>query len=93
MEQATQAGSLAEQWRELFSNWPEQRPRHGIVISSWQEILPFDEYLISDAVLFLNRPQPDSVGSRKVMIPFSQILAVKFTDVFELDEFSSMGFQ
>ena len=93
MEQATQAGSLTAQWRELFSNWPAQRPRRGMIISSWQETLSFDDFLISDEVLFLNRPQPDSVGARKIMIPFSQILAVKFTDVFEFDEFNSMGFQ
>jgi len=93
MEQAIQAGGLAGKMARTVLNWPEQRPRRGLIISSWQEIISFDEYSISDEILFLNRPQPDSVGARKVMILFSHILAVKFTDVFEFDEFSSLGFQ
>lgn len=77
----------------MFSNWPEARPRRGLIITAWQEHIPFDDYLISEAVLFISRPQPDGLNARKVMLPFEQIAAVKFPDVFDLDVFAPVGFQ
>lgn len=92
MRQAGSNTNAATFWRELFSNWPEQRPRRGLIITAWLEHIPFEDYLISEAVLFLSRSQPDGLNARKVMIPFEQIVAVKFPDVFELDAFASAGF-
>lgn len=92
MDQTIVEPGTAAAWRQLFESWPSNRPRRGLVFADWQETISFDSYLISDEILFLNRPQPDGLGARKVMIPFSRIAAVKFIDVFELDEFASLGF-
>jgi hypothetical protein len=48
---------------------------------------------MSEAVLFISRPQPDGLNARKVMLPFDQIVAVKFPDVFELEVFEPVGFR
>jgi hypothetical protein len=93
MDQMLQEDRTVAFWRDLFLGWPQERPRRGIIVTAWQETMSFDSYLVSDEVLFLNRPQPDGLGARKIMLPFRQIAAVKFTDVFELDAFASVGFQ
>jgi hypothetical protein len=93
MRQDRSDTNTAAFWRDLFSNWPEQRPRRGLIITAWLEHIPFDGYLISEAVLFINRPQPDGLNARKVMLPFEQIVAVKFPDVFELEVFEAVGFR
>jgi hypothetical protein len=44
-------------------------------------------------VLLVERDKPDTYGSRKVMIAYSAIQAVKITSVIELGRFQVMGFQ
>lgn len=88
---ATQ-GSVAF-WRDLFTNWPEGRARSGLLITAWQETIPFCDYRITDEVMFADRPQPDGQGARKAIVPFDQIVALKFKEVFELDAFASAGFR
>jgi len=82
-----------ETWRSLFENWPENIPRSGVVVTSFQESIPFINFLISGGILLLDRDKPDSLGARKVMIAYEAIDAVKLTDTMELSRFQVMGFQ
>ena len=82
----------AESWRSLFENWPESIPREGIVVTNFQEIIPFNNYLISGGLLLLERDKPDSQGARKVMVSYDAISAVKITNPMELVRFQVMGF-
>jgi hypothetical protein len=83
----------AESWRALFENWPESIPRQGMVITTFQESIPFINYLVSGGILLLERDKPDSLGARKVMLSYEAISAVKITSVIELARFQVMGFQ
>ena len=80
-------------WRSLFENWPETIPREGLLVTSFNEHIPFSGFLISGGVLLVDRDKPDTYGARKVMIAYSAILAVKITAVMELGRFQVMGFQ
>jgi hypothetical protein len=83
----------AESWRNLFESWPESIPRQGIVVTTFNETVPFVNFLISGDVLLLERDRPDQVGARKVMISYEAICAIKITAPLELARFQVMGFQ
>jgi hypothetical protein len=83
----------ADAWRMLFENWPESIPRNGLLITTFQEQIPFTNYLVSPGILLLDRDKPDSMGARKVMVSFAAIAAVKITNTLELARFQPMGFQ
>jgi hypothetical protein len=82
-----------EHWRTLFENWPESIPREGILVTTFNEHVPFNGFLISGGVLLVERDKPDTYGSRKVMLAYSAIMAVKLTSTMELGRFQVMGFQ
>lgn len=83
----------AEGWRNLFENWPHAIPRQGIVVTSYGEAIPFVNFLISGAIILLERDKPDSVNARKVMVAYPAISAVKLPTTMELARFTVMGFQ
>lgn len=83
----------AESWRALFENWPEPMPRQGLLVTNFQEQIPFVNFLISGDILLLERDRPDSSGARKVMLSYSTISALKMTSTLELARYQVMGFQ
>lgn len=85
--------SAADSWRSVFENWPAAIPRQGIVTTSFQESVSFVDFLISPGIVLLERDRPDSVGARKIMLPYENIAAVKITATMELARFQVMGFQ
>ncbi|HLJ09925.1 MAG TPA: hypothetical protein VKU82_01990 [Planctomycetaceae bacterium] len=85
--------NTGEYWRAMFENWPSTVPRRGLVITTFNESIPFITYMMSGGILLLERDRPDTVGARKVMIAYDAISAVKITDVVELANFQALGFQ
>ena len=47
---------------------------------------------MSEHVLLLNRRAPDAVGARRLIVPYSQIEAVKITESVDDAVFTSAGF-
>jgi hypothetical protein len=82
----------AQAWQNFFENWPGTLPQHGIVITSFQETIPFVRFMITDGIIALERDRPDSIGGRKVVVAFSAISAVKMTDTGDFTRFADMGF-
>lgn len=83
----------AEAWRSIFENWPESINRQGLVVTTFNEAVPFVDFLISGNILLLERDIPDSYGARKVMVAYDAIQAVKITQPLDLARFQVMGFQ
>jgi len=83
----------AEGWRSILENWPEVIPKKGIVVTTYQESIPFQNFLLSSGVVLFERDKPDSLGARKVMISYEAICAIKLTDAMELARYQVMGFQ
>ena len=83
----------SESWRALFENWPDSIPRKGLLITNFQETIPFVDFMISGAILLVERDKPDTFGARKVMVTYDAVSAVKITSPMELARFQVMGFQ
>lgn len=80
-------------WRMLFDNWPQSIPRQGMLVTKFQESIPFIDFLVSPAIVLLDRGKPDAMGARKVMVAFSQVAGLKLAGTQEMEDFQAMGFQ
>jgi hypothetical protein len=83
----------SECWQVLFENWPPSFPPKGIVVTSYQETIPFVNFMIRDGMVVLERDKPDSHDARKVVLLFGSIAALKITATFDLDRFKELGFK
>lgn len=82
----------ARAWHDFFENWPADLPQEGIIITTFQESIPFVRFLISDGTIAIERDRPDTIGARKVVIAFAAIAAIKMTDTGDFGRFAKMGF-
>jgi hypothetical protein len=81
-----------EVWRNCFRNWPADLPRRGVLVTSFNEQVPFENFSASDQQVLIERRAPDTVGARMVMVPYQCILALKIVDVVKPKAFSQLGF-
>ena len=82
---------LAQVWKQYLSNWPDGLLRKGVVVSGEEQIV-FVSFLMSDAVVLFERQAPDSVGGRKVILPYDAIKAIKVTEPIDDKPFIASGF-
>jgi hypothetical protein len=80
-------------WKAMFEAWPDAIPREGMVVTAFGEAIPFQAFMISGALLLLERDKPDQFGTRKVILSYDQICAVRLPTPMELARFQVMGFQ
>jgi hypothetical protein len=80
-------------WKAMFESWPDAIERKGMVVTSLGEAIPFQAFMISGGRLLLERDKPDQFGTRKVILAYDQICAVRLPTTMELARFQVMGFQ
>jgi hypothetical protein len=80
-------------WKDFFGKWPADVERRGILVTNYDEQIPFDGFLTSDTMVLVERRAPDTVGARKVLIPFQNIVSIKITDVIKAKSFQAAGFE
>ena len=83
----------AEAWKHCFRNWPADLERHGVLVTSFNEQIPFDGFLVSEQLLLIERRTPDTLGARKVLLTYDNILAIKLTEVVKNKSFQGLGFE
>lgn len=81
-----------DSWRVLFENWPTTFPRTGVLITSFGESVPFNDFRVNEGILLVQRERPDTIGARKMMLSFTAIVALKLVRVEELEFYDAMGF-
>lgn len=81
-----------EIWRRQFENWSSKLPRGGVLVTDFDQIV-FVDFRISDDFLFVERTNPDVVGARSVLIPFSDVRGVKFIRPIEIEQLEALGFR
>ncbi len=86
------AADNAASWRHLFSGWPAGVPYRGVVVTSFDEQIPFEAFQFTESMLLLDRPTPDTLGARRIIVPFTNIAAVKITEVTQEKAFEPVGF-
>jgi hypothetical protein len=79
-------------WRHVFQKWPKDVPPRGVLVTNFDEQIPFECFMAGDAMLIVERKAPDTVGARKVLLPYEQVLAVKLVDVVRGKSFEELGF-
>ena len=79
-------------WRDFFSNWPAEVPQRGVVVTNFDEQVPFASFLINEHMIMLERMAPDANGGRRLLLPFDCILGVKITDPVKNEIFAGIGF-
>lgn len=83
----------AQKWRECFTNWPEKIGRRGVLVTSLGEQIPFNEFMTSESLLLIERTTPDTVGTRKLLVPYETIALLKIIDVVGTEQFFPLGFE
>lgn len=83
----------AEAWKTCFSDWPKDVAHKGVVVTKFDEQVPFSEFLVSDTMVLLERSTPDTIGARKVFLPFDQIAGLKLVEVVKSSLFQPLGFR
>ena len=79
-------------WKHCFCNWPADVPRRGVLVTSYDDQIPFDGFCTSEHLLLVERRTPDTSGARQVLIAYQNIVAVKITDVVKVKSFVPLGF-
>ena len=79
-------------WRQLFQQWPPSVPYKGVVVTNYAEQIPFEGFQCTDDLVLLDRPTPDTVGARRIILPYNHITAVKITAVTQEKAFEPLGF-
>ena len=86
------AKDAAELWRNCFQGWPADLERRGVLVTAFNEQIPFESFATSEDLLLIERRTPDTVGGRTVIIAYTAIQAVKIVDVTKVKTFQPMGF-
>lgn len=80
-------------WQVLFQRWPDSIPKLGIVVTSLNEGIAFNNFQVSDYAVLFERDRPDTMGARTAIVPWEEIVTVKLTSPIESAQFREMGFQ
>lgn len=80
-------------WRTFFLKWPATLPHQGVLVTSFGEQVVFVEFMLSEYAILVQRLAPDSMGGRKLVLPYEKIEAVKITEPVENEIFAAGGFR
>jgi hypothetical protein len=86
------ATSSNEIWREVFTKWPAELPKRGLVVTILNETIPFKSFFLKGETLLLERTNPDPMGSRFVVLAFEAIHLLKLTDPLRESVLNSAGY-
>ncbi len=86
------AADAAEVWRHCFNSWPAEVDRRGVLVTSFEEQIPFESFSASPDLLLIERRSPDTLGGRMVLIAYQDIRALKIVDVLKAKAFQPLGF-
>ncbi|MGL4512758.1 MAG: hypothetical protein ACRCT8_06680 [Lacipirellulaceae bacterium] len=80
-------------WRKFFHEWPEGILKRGVVVNRNDEQMPFKAYMLRGEVVLLERTNPDALGARYLIVPFTEIGFVKLVDPLRQDVLEAAGFR
>lgn len=83
----------SDSWRQIFAEWPSTIPREGLIVTTYQETIPFINFMTTPGIVLLERDRPDSTGARKVMLAFGAIAAIKSLSTMDFSKFKALGFE
>ena len=84
--------SATNTWKTFLTNWPADFPRRGVLLSVLNETIPFNNFWLQDEMVLLERKNPDTSGSRFIMITFDRIDSVRLIDPVSEAAIATAGF-
>ena len=81
----------AKFWRTFLTQWPTNLAHRGVIVACGEQV-SFVEFLVGEEAVLIERLAPDSVGGRKLIVPYSQIVTIKITESVDSDLFVPCGF-
>ncbi len=84
--------SSASTWKATFTEWPPGIPRRGVLVNSLNEAMPFKSFMLRGDTLLLERTNPDTLGSRFILLDFASISSLKFIDPIRESLLNEAGF-
>jgi len=85
--------NLGPIWKDFFTHWPKVMAPTGVLVTSYDEQIPFIGFMTGETLLMMDRRAPDASGARKVLIPYENIAALKMVDVVNNSVFAAVGFK
>lgn len=82
-----------QSWKTCFSRWPHNVRRRGVLVMRFDEQVPFSGFRTGAEQLLVERTTPDPMGARMLIVPYSQIAALKVTDPLDSKAVKEMGFE
>jgi len=89
---ASPSCSTSPSWKSLFSDWPADLPRRGVILSTLNETMPFTNFWLRDEMVMLERKNPDTSGARYILMDYAGIDSVRFIDPLSDQVIASAGF-
>jgi hypothetical protein len=86
------ATDVEEIWRRCFLEWPAEVARRGVLVTAFNEQIPFDNFSASETMLLIERRAPDTLGARMVLVPYQNVSALKIVDVIKAKSLAQFGF-
>jgi hypothetical protein len=78
--------------KEFFHAWPGGLDRRGVLVCTFGEQIPFSSFMPGEHLLIVDRSVPDTMGARKIVVPYDNIAAIKFIEVVKNKVFQPLGF-
>ena len=79
-------------WQRFMNQWPKGLQRQGVIITNWDEQVPFSSFLTNDDLVMFERRNPDTNGARRLLIGYAAIKAIKIVEVVKDAPFLESGF-
>jgi hypothetical protein len=86
------AESFNEIWRDVFTKWPAELPKRGLVVTTLNETIPFKSFFLKGDTLLLERTNPDPVGTRFIVLAFDAIHLLKITEPLRESVLNAAGY-
>ncbi len=83
----------AQAWGDLFARWPASIARKGVLVTNFGEQILFSGFMASPTMLLVERQTPDTVGARKVLVPYASISGIKLVEIVKSAAFKELGFE
>ncbi len=80
-------------FHRILSEWPVSIDRRGILLTTFGESVPFEDFMLSGNLVLVDRGVPDTSGARRVIVSIDAIVGIKIVDPVEMARFTAMGFQ
>ena len=59
----------------FFHKWPKDLPHRGVLVTNFNEQIPFDGFMTTETMLLVERRTPDTIGARKLILPYGNMVS------------------